>query len=259
MKKFGLVGFPLEHSFSEKYFTEKFDNENIDAEYKLYPLNNIQDVRTLLENEPELVGLNVTIPYKKQIINYLTDIDINAQKIGAVNTLKIERKGKIFIKGYNTDIYGFEILLEEFDYEGKKALVLGSGGAAAAVCFVLSQKGIPHKVVSRNEKNGDVTYNDLTSDDIKDNKLIINTTPLGMFPNAETCPPIDYDAVGKNHLLIDLVYNPSETLFMKEGRRRGAAVANGLKMLHAQAEAAYSIWADDEKITLTMNKTINNL
>ena len=248
MKKYGLIGFPLTHSFSERYFSEKFKNENISAKYSLYTLREISDLKKLLEEDPELVGLNVTIPYKKLIIQHLTEIDPIAEEVGAVNTLKIERKDKISIKGYNTDIYGFETLLKGVGHEGKEALVLGSGGAAAAVCFVLRQKQIPYHIVSRTPKTGMFGYDELTAEVIDNHKLIINTTPLGMFPNIETKPEICYGAIGKNHILIDLVYNPAETAFLREGRKRGSKTVNGATMLTAQAEKSFEIWSKDGRI-----------
>ncbi|MCQ2285644.1 MAG: shikimate dehydrogenase [Bacteroidales bacterium] len=243
MKKFGLIGHPLSHSFSANYFNNKFKKEEMDAEYQLFPLQELSLLPHLIKNEPTLCGLNVTIPYKKKVFPYLTAVDKIAQLVGAVNTIKIIRTEPINIIGYNTDVYGFETLLNRVNTANKKALILGTGGAAAAVAYVLTQREIPFQFVSREKFSPTIlSYSTLTPQDIEKHFLIINTTPLGMFPNIETKPDLDYSALTAHHTLIDLVYNPEETQFLKEGAMREATTINGMAMLIAQAEASWKIW-----------------
>lgn len=241
---FGLIGYPLSHSFSKKYFSQKFEREHIrNAFYELFPLENIALFPDLIQTYPNLQGLNVTIPYKQVVILHLDELDESAQAIGAVNTIKI---GDGKTKGFNTDAFGFEqslrALFEESGQQPEKALVLGTGGAAKAVQFVLKKMNIAFLSVSREAGKGDLTYDELRADLLRQHTLIINTTPLGMTPNIGSFPNIPYHCIRKEHLLYDLVYNPERTAFMQKGRAQGAVVANGLSMLHGQAEQAWKIW-----------------
>lgn len=246
MKIYGLIGKPLTHSFSKIYFDNKFEKELIsDVEFKLFTLESIEDINKLLLSEPELMGFSVTIPYKEQIIKYLDEIDEEARIIGAVNSVKVIRNNnRIKLKGFNTDIIGFESSVEKLNIKEKniKALVLGSGGASKAVCFVLQKLKIPFVIVSRNPDYNQFSYNDLTSDVIKNHLLIINTTPLGMFPNIDGYPQLPYQAVTSNHHFIDLTYNPPLTTFLKKALEGDAKIINGLHMLEKQAEASWVIW-----------------
>ena len=255
MHLYGLIGYPLSHSFSQKYFTEKFANEGLsDCSYRNFPIDNIREIHSLLEQQPDLRGFNVTIPYKEQIIPFLDEMDALAEKTGAVNTVRVTRNEKgIYLKGYNTDVYGFGRSIEEWFREAETripkpesrnpALVLGTGGASKAVVSALSQLDIDVHLVSRKEcRRVYKTYGQLTGDDMAAHSLIVNTTPLGMFPNTNECPPIPYQYVTERHFLYDLVYNPSETLFMRKGREMGATVHNGERMLHLQADKAWEIF-----------------
>ncbi|NDK56098.1 shikimate dehydrogenase family protein [Pontibacter fetidus] len=242
MHKFGLIGKKLGHSFSKRYFTQKFEQEGItDAVYELYELPTIAELPQLLQANPELVGLNVTVPYKEEVIPYLDELDETAARIGAVNTIKITN-GKT--KGYNTDYIGFRDSLERFYPATKhsRALVLGTGGAAKAVCAALQNLDINYTILSRTAKPGHLTYSTLTPERMPQYQLIINTTPLGMYPAVETFPDLPYQALTPLHYLYDLVYNPEETLFLQKGKAVGAQTINGLAMLHGQAEAAWMIW-----------------
>ncbi|MCP2042536.1 shikimate dehydrogenase [Pontibacter sp. HSC-36F09] len=245
MRKFGLIGKKLGHSFSKRYFTEKFAREGIaDAAYELYELPDIAGFPELLAHEPELVGLNVTVPYKEVVIPYLHGLDDSATRIGAVNTIKIAG-GRT--KGYNTDYIGFRDTLQQFYPAGKgaQALVLGTGGAAKAVWAALEELAIPYTSVSRIPAQNQLPYEAITPEVLQAYALIINTTPLGMAPDTASAPAIPYDALTPGHFLYDLVYNPQETLFLQKGRLAGAHTMNGLPMLHAQAEAAWKIWANE--------------
>ena len=236
--RFGLIGYPLSHSFSPSYFAKKFADLGIkDSEYLAYELEDIPRVEALLQSGVK--GLNVTIPYKEQVIPYLDRLSDEAKKIGAVNTIKISEEGVV---GYNTDVYGFQKSLELF-LGGKKiekALVLGSGGAAKAVKFALETLGILFTTVSRQASF--LQYQDLSKKIIDDHQLVINTTPLGMSPKIHTCPNIPYHLLSDEHFLYDLVYNPEKTLFLKQGSARGASVKNGYDMLVLQAEKSWEIW-----------------
>lgn len=239
---YGLIGYPLSHSFSKGYFSQKFEKEEIsDSFYELFPIENIELLLPILRSHPNLKGLNVTIPYKEQVIGYLNKLDEGARLIGAVNCIKIENG---ILIGYNTDAFGFERDLKEFlqneDAKPQQALVLGTGGAAKAVTFVLNKLHIPFKFVSREPSKGDITYAELTS--LDDYQLIINTTPLGMAPNFDSFPDIPYYCLNEHHLLYDLVYNPVQTLFLQKGAAQGASTRNGMNMLHYQAEKAWEIW-----------------
>ncbi len=246
MKKFGLIGFPLEHSFSKAYFSEKFQKENIpDCIYDNYPLEDITALKKLIKENKELIGLNVTIPYKQLVIPFLNEMDDEAATIGAVNTIKISRaKGEPFLKGYNTDIYGFESpLLEVLTKDHRKALILGTGGASKAVEYILNKHNVDCHFVSRKPRNPDIySYTDLTEELITHYHIIVNTSPIGMFPNITDKPDIPYGGLGKKHILYDLIYNPQKSLFLKEGEKRNTILINGLPMLHKQAEKAWKIW-----------------
>jgi len=248
MRKFGLIGFPLGHSFSQKYFTEKFSRESIpDCLYQNYPIENIELFTGLLRDN-ELTGLNVTIPYKTQIIPYLTDIDTDAENVGAVNVVKITRKpeGNKVIKGFNSDIYGFrETIMPYLRKNNEKALILGTGGASLAVGYVFKTLGVPFNKVSILGEPHTLRYEDLNEDLIREYRIIVNTTPLGMHPSVGTYPAIPYNHLTKDHLLYDLVYNPEMTGFLRKGEERGCTLIGGLKMLHSQAERSWRIWNDD--------------
>ncbi len=249
LTKYGLIGYPLSHSFSEKYFTEKFAREGIKNHvYSLYPLATIDDLPDLLRREPGLHGLNVTIPYKEKVLPFLDKIDPAAAAVGAVNTVKI-RDGKL--TGYNTDVYGFEqslLALIEQKTEDLQALVLGTGGAAKAVAYILQKLKIDCRYVSRSGKNGALTYSEIDGDKMKKRRLIVNTTPLGMSPNNDTLPDLPYRFLRPEHFLYDLVYNPELTAFLKKGKDAGARTKNGLEMLYLQAEKAWEIWQNSEEI-----------
>lgn len=246
MQKYGLIGYPLRHSFSIGFFNEKFTAENIDAEYVNFEIPRIQDFMEVIEENPNLCGLNVTIPYKEQVIPYLDELDKDTAKIGAVNVIKIIRqpKGKVKLVGYNSDIIGFtqsiEPLLQPYH---RKALILGTGGASKAIYHGLLNLGLESTFVSRTKKDSKfLTYEELTPEIMKEYTVIVNCTPVGMYPKVDYCPDIPYDELTPNHLLYDLLYNPNETLFMKKGQARSAVVKNGLEMLLLQAFAAWEIW-----------------
>lgn len=245
MRKFGLIGYPLGHSFSKGYFTEKFKRENLtDVQYDNYPIEDPAEFEKLHKNDPELCGLNVTIPYKESIIPFLDVLSEEARIIGAVNTVCLCRKtGKLARVGHNTDVVGFRKSLEEhLKHMPEQALVLGTGGSSKAVKYVLDDMGINVISVSSSGKENAISYKELTKDVVDNAKLIVNTTPLGMHPNVDGCPDIPFDAVTGEHVLFDLVYNPKETLFMKRGKEKGATVVNGYDMLVYQAEGSWEIW-----------------
>lgn len=246
MKLFGLVGHPLGHSFSKRYFSNKFATLQLDCEYRNFDLDNIAQIKTILCEHPEILGFNVTIPYKEAILPYLDELDITAEQVGAVNTVKILSDGRL--KGFNTDVVGFETIIKSVIASDKKAipaLILGTGGAAKAVRYVLEKNNIPYHLVSRDPQKGDFTYETLKEKDILRHLLIINTTPVGMSPKVDEAPPIPYQAIDKRHTLIDLIYNPEETLFLRKGRKHGALTLNGMSMLHAQAEASWNCWTNN--------------
>lgn len=246
MRQFGLIGYPLSHSFSVGFFATKFANENIhNAVYQNFPLEYIEQLPELLKSNPNLVGINVTIPYKQKVMPFLTELDETAMNVGAVNTIKISRENNsIQLIGYNTDVYGFEQSIKpHLESYHKNALILGTGGASKAVIYVLQKLNIDINIVSRSNAPGIYkTYSELTVNDIRNHKIIINTTPLGMYPNIEASPSIPYGEISSQHILFDLIYNPLETNFLKEGNARGAKTINGLKMLHLQALKAWDIW-----------------
>ena len=245
MKRFGLIGKKLGHSFSAKYFAEKFEREGLlECDYSLYELPEIECVKEFMLT-PDLVGFNVTIPYKQQIIPYLDALDAQAREVGAVNCVKIERDGRRV--GYNTDVDGIRLSLDKL-LGGEKvgsALVLGTGGASQAVQYVLRERGIDYKVVSREKGKADLTYDDLTQDVMATHRLIINASPVGMYPACENCLDIPYAMLSGSHFLFDLVYNPLPTRFMELGAEQGAATLSGIDMLYAQAESAWKIWCRD--------------
>lgn len=245
MKKYGLLGYPLGHSFSKNYFNQKFEAEKIDAEYLNFEIPDIKEIKSVIKENPELNGLNVTIPYKQQVIPYLDDLDDDARPIGAVNVIKFSKGlfGKVKLKGYNSDIIGFKQSIEPLlkDHH-RKALILGTGGASKAVFHGLKQLGIAATFVSRQCKEYCITYEEITEKIMEQYHVIVNTTPLGMYPNVNACPNIPYELLTSDHLLYDLLYNPDETLFMQKGKERGAVVKNGLEMLLLQAFAAWEIW-----------------
>lgn len=246
MDKYGLIGYPLKHSFSISYFNEKFQSENIDAEYVNFEIPRIEDFPEVVAENINLRGLNVTIPYKEQVIPYLDELDPDTAKIGAVNVIKIIRQGKAKVKliGYNSDIIGFTQSIEPLlQPQHKKALILGTGGASKAVYHGLANLGVESLYVSRSKRGkGIVTYADLTPEIMAEHTVIVNCTPVGMYPKVDFCPDIPYELLTPDHLLYDLLYNPDETLFMKKGKEKGATVKNGLEMLLLQAFAAWEIW-----------------
>ena len=248
MRKFGLIGYPLGHSSSKQYFTDKFKREKItDCSYENYPISDIAQIKDIIKSEPELCGLNVTIPYKTKVISFLDFIAEEAYEMGAVNVIKIEKeKKKPILYGYNSDYIGVSDSLAQYlDNDIKQALILGTGGASKAVHYALKKAGITVLFASREKKAGVLTYSELTPKILATTQLIVNTTPLGMFPNVETFPDIDYQSLGSEHILFDLVYNPEITTFLQKGKKQGCTIVTGSKMLASQAERAWQIWNDD--------------
>lgn len=245
MNTYGLIGYPLGHSFSRKFFTEKFEEENIDAQYLNFEIPSIEEFPKVIETHPELRGLNVTIPYKQQVMQYLDDISPEAKAIGAVNVVRVE---KGCLTGYNSDVIGFvDSIRPLLKPHHKKALILGTGGASKAVHYGLTKKlGLETFFVSRTAHPGVITYEDLTADVLKEYEVIVNCSPVGMFPHVDECPALPYENMSDHHLLYDLVYNPEETLFMKKGAEQGATVKNGLAMLHLQALASWKFWTNEK-------------
>ncbi len=241
MKLFGLIGFPLEHSFSKLFFEEKFKKLNEELKFELFPIKSIELFPDLLKRKPELKGLAVTIPYKIDVIKYLDELDISAKETGAVNCIKISEK----ITGYNTDILGFEKSFLSLPITKKSCLVLGDGGASKAVVSVLKKNKFKFLQVCRKSISGVISYNQINEKIILDYPVIINCTSLGMFPNVQSKPELPYQFLSPGNLLFDLVYNPGKTSFMLEGEIRGAKVKNGLEMLHIQAEENWRIWNED--------------
>lgn len=241
---YGLIGYPLTHSFSQNYFNQKFESEHINARYLNFELPDIGDLMEAIAEYPNLQGFNVTIPYKEQVIDYLDEIDPVAEKIGAVNVVKItRRKGGISMKGYNSDYAGFcDSIRPMLKPEHKKALVLGTGGASKAICQGLLDLGVEPTLVSRTKREGVQTYGELTPEEMAEHTVIVNTTPLGMYPHMDACPDIPYELLTPEHLCYDLLYNPDVTLFMKRAAEYGATTKNGLEMLLLQAFASWTIW-----------------
>ena len=245
MKRFGLIGYPLGHSFSRNYFNHKFAIEKIDAEYVNFEIPSIHDFKKIVDEDPNIYGLNVTIPYKQQIIPFLDELDSAAEEIGAVNVIKFVRESDKNVKlvGYNSDVIGFmQSIKPMIKSYHKKALILGTGGASKAVIYGLKKLGVDSVFVSRTKKEGLLIYDELTSEVMHTHTVIVNCSPVGMFPKTDACPAIPYEYVTDKHLLFDLVYNPEETLFMKKGMQQGATTKNGLEMLHLQAIGAWNIW-----------------
>jgi len=241
MKKYGLIGYPLSHSFSKKYFTEKFLRESItEVSYELYPITEILELPSLLAEYPELLGLNVTIPFKEKVIPYLSDLSPVVEAIGACNCIKIS-EGKLV--GYNTDVIGFEkSLKKKLKPHHTRALILGTGGSSKAVQYVLNRLGISFIKISRSKTAETITYEEIDEALLSTHTLIVNTSPLGMFPNLEECPPIPYQFLNASHYLFDLVYNPTKTKFLAFGEKMGTVIENGSDMLVDQAEASWEIW-----------------
>ncbi len=245
MKQYGLIGYPLTHSFSKRFFTEKFENEMVDARYTNFEIDTIEKFPDIIQSYPDLTGLNVTIPYKEQIIPFLEEIDDAARKAGAVNTIKIVRNsGGVQLKGFNTDTWGFENSLRPLlKNHHTNALILGTGGASKAIKYVLNKLGIQYISASIEELNeNEIRYEEINRSLMEENLLIINATPLGTYPNVDTFPPIPYEHITEKHLLFDLVYNPGITKFLEKGKKRGAAIKNGYEMLIGQANKSYEIW-----------------
>lgn len=243
--RYGLIGFPLSHSFSKTYFKEKFTRESIDAVYDLFPLEDINGLPGLIKENPDIRGLNVTIPHKQQVVKFLDSVSDEAARINAVNVVKVFVKPNGYrLEGYNTDAPAFESELIDFaGTQPSNALILGTGGASAAVAYVLGKLGWEYKFVSRSpEKEDTIGYLQLNEGIIAQTRLIVNTTPLGMYPGISGCPAIPFSFINADHLLFDLVYNPEQTTFLLNGMKYGAKTRNGLGMLHKQAEMAWEIW-----------------
>lgn len=244
MQRYGLIGHPLKHSMSRHLFNEKFEYEGLDCLYQHFDLKSLDELQEVMEKYPDLCGFNVTIPYKETIIPLLNEIDAVAKEVGAVNVVKITDSK---LKGYNSDVYGFEQLLNRAikDRQIEHALVLGTGGASKAVQYVLKKKNIPYSTVSRNAEKGDYTYDTLTDEVLRQNHLIINTTPVGMFPQIDNFPDLHYQGLSNKHILIDLIYNPKETAFMELGKTWGAKVFGGMQMFEEQAKKTWEIFNDN--------------
>ncbi len=244
MDKYGLIGYPLGHSFSIGYFNEKFANEGIDAVYTNYEIPSIDDFMEVVESNPELRGLNVTIPYKEKVINYLDSLSDEAKEIRAVNVIKVIHQGKnTILRGYNSDVIGFTQSMEPMlGSQHKKALILGTGGASKAIDYSLRSLGLETMKVSRFQRTDTITYEQVTAEVVREYPVIVNCTPVGMYPHADECPKLPYEAMDHNNILYDLIYNPDETLFMKKGKAHEAVVKNGLEMLLLQAFASWEFW-----------------
>lgn len=248
MDKYGLIGYPLGHSFSISYFNEKFENEGIDAIYSNFEIPSIENLMEVLNLNPELKGLNVTIPYKEKVIEYLDAISPEAKEIGAVNVIRVSHKGnKVQLKGFNSDVIGFTQSIEPMlEPCHKKALILGTGGASKAINFGLKSLGLETLFVSRSKRPDTITYEEITAETIKEYNVIVNCTPVGMYPHTDECPLLPYEAMDRRTLLYDLIYNPDETLFLKKGKAQGATIKNGLEMLLLQAFASWKFWHGEE-------------
>lgn len=248
MRKFGLIGYPLGHSFSRKYFLEKFRREKITGcTYENFPIESIAALPGLLEQNPDLCGLNVTIPYKREVLGYVDIMEDSVDQIGAANVLKIKRNnGKIYISAYNSDVNGIkDSLIPCTKGTDRKVMILGTGGSSRAVAWTLRKMGCEMVMVSRKSKPGILSYEEITPEIIASTEIIINTTPLGMFPDQDSKPDIDYNLLTNKHILFDLVYNPEITTFLKLGKERGCQIITGMKMLRSQAERSWDIWNDD--------------
>ena len=247
MNTYGLIGYPLGHSFSRKFFTEKFAKEGIDAQYLNFEIPSIEEFPEIIKNDPTLRGLNVTIPYKQHVMQYLDDISEEAKAIGAVNVVNCQLSTvncQLHLTGYNSDVIGFvESIKPLLKPHHKKALILGTGGASKAIRYGLEKKlGMKTLFVSRSAREGMITYEEVTAEVLKEYEVIVNCSPVGMYPHVDECPALPYEAMNENNLLYDLVYNPLETLIMKKGAAQGATVKNGLEMLHLQAIASWEFW-----------------
>ena len=245
MDKYGLIGYPLGHSFSISYFNDKFADEGINARYENFEISSIDQLQEVLDTNPNLRGLNVTIPYKEKVIEFLDSITPEAQAIGAVNVIRVSHEGKkTKLKGYNSDVIGFTKSIEPMLDSNwhKKALILGTGGASKAINYGLKSLGLETVFVSRYQRPGTIQYESITPEVIREYNVIVNCTPLGMYPKTEECPQLPYEAMDSHTILYDLIYNPDETLFMKRGREQGAEVKNGLEMLLLQAFASWEFW-----------------
>lgn len=250
MELYGILGYPLGHSFSPAYFAQKFKSLGIDADYVKFELTSADEILPIIKNHPELRGINVTIPYKQDVIHLLNEIAPEARAIGAVNCIRIIRcanTGEVRLKGYNADVIGFiDSIRPLLKPHHRQALILGTGGASKAVVYGLQHLGIATQYVSRNKREGVITYSDLTPEVLQHYKLIVNCTPCGMSPHTNECPSLPYEALNEEHLLFDLIYNPEETLFLQKGRENGAVTKNGLDMLYGQAEASWKFWHEQE-------------
>ena len=245
MRTYGLIGFPLQHSFSKSFFTEKFKQEDIEAEYLNFEIPSINEFQEILDTQPHLCGVNVTLPYKEQIIPYLDELAESAKKVKAVNVVQIRRNQEgIKTIGHNSDLYGFYESIKPLinPKEHTKALVLGTGGASKAIIQGLIDLNIKPQLVSRKKQVGVLTYEDLSETILNEYKVIVNCTPVGTYPNTKDCPSLPYDEITPSHLLYDLVYNPEVTLFLEKGIKQGAKTINGLQMLHLQAKRSWEIW-----------------
>lgn len=249
MDKYGLIGYPLGHSFSIGYFNEKFANEGIDANYINFEIPTIESLPEILASNPELQGLNVTIPYKEQVLSYLDEVSPEAKAIGAVNVIRVSHKnGRAWLKGFNSDVIGFSQSIEPMlETCHKKSLILGTGGASKAINYGLKSLGLQTLFVSRSKKPGALTYNDVDAALIKEYNVIVNCTPCGMYPHIDECPLLPYEAMDSRTILYDLIYNPDQTLFMKRGLDYGANVKNGLEMLLLQAFASWKFWHESDE------------
>jgi shikimate dehydrogenase len=244
MDKYGLIGYPLGHSFSMSFFNQKFEDEGIDAKYENFEIPSIDSLPEVLDSNPNLQGLNVTIPYKEKVISFLDSISPEARAIGAVNVIKVTHEGKsVKLKGYNSDVIGFtKSISPMLEKCHKKALILGTGGASKAINFGLKSLGLETVFVSRFERPGTIQYKDITPDIVHEYNVIVNCTPIGMYPHTEECPQLPYEAMDSHTILYDLIYNPDNTLFMQRGAEHGANVKNGLEMLLLQAFASWEFW-----------------
>lgn len=249
MDTYGLIGYPLGHSFSISYFNQKFADEGIDAKYENFEIQNIELLLEVLDSNPNLRGLNVTIPYKQKVISYLDTLSPEARAIGAVNVIRVSHEGnQTILKGFNSDVIGFtksiEPMLEKIH---RKALILGTGGASKAIDYGLKNLGLETVFVSRYQRPGTIQYKDITPEIIKEYNVVVNCTPCGMYPHVDECPDLPYEAMDNHTILYDLIYNPDETLFMKRGAKYGANTKNGLEMLLLQAFASWEFWNGKEK------------
>ena len=249
MRKFGLIGYPLGHSFSQKYFTEKFSRGNInDCSYDNYPLKHIELLPGLISGNPELCGLNVTIPHKTAVLNFIDVMEPSIDEIGAANVLKFKRTGNdITVYGFNTDVTGIRDSITPYLRDNiKNVLILGTGGSSKAAAYTMKTLGLNVTIVSRSGKDDILSYCDLSPDHLRNTDIIINTTPLGMYPDTSAKPEIDYKLLNEKHILFDFVYNPEYTSFLKAGKERGCTIITGLKMLYSQADRSWEIWNDPD-------------